>query len=102
MLSLGLLEEEDDFCCFRSLRLAEEDGGGTVLVGGGAVFDVEDEVLRVGRLLVEDERLDSSCEDSWSGLSLICSALVNVVEDIEKSRSDSEYLTLLLSAFVLM
>lgn len=29
-------------------------------------------------------------------------ALVNVVEDIEKSRSDSEYLTLLLSAFVLM
>lgn len=74
VLSLGLLEEEDDFCCFRSLRLAEEDGGGTVLVGGGAVFDVEDEVLRVGRLLVEDERLDSSCEDSWSGLSLICSA----------------------------
>lgn len=29
-------------------------------------------------------------------------AFVNVVEDIEKSRSDSEYLTLLLSALVLM
>lgn len=74
-LSLGLvwLDEEDDFCCFRCLRLAEDDDG-TALDGGGAVFEVEDEVLRVGRLLVDDERLDSSCEDSWSGLSLICSA----------------------------